>query len=291
MLTAHRLSKIFELQTLFDNVSFSLNPGVRTGLVGPNGCGKTTLMRILAGLEPPSNGHVSRSPHLRISYLPQGFEPDHSLTLDEIIIQHTGNISALEDELSTLAQSLTQQPLNPTIQSEYDDMLRRIQLSDSRRIGHILKGLGLDDIDPRLTVGRISGGQQTRLSLALLLLDDPQLLLSDEPTNHLDISMLEWLEPWLNSSPCAALIISHDRTFLDHTVGHILKMDPIHHSVHQYSGNYSDYISQRQAEIDQQWSAYHDQQAEIQRMRQDIFRAREQAAHTEREASSIRIGG
>ncbi|HSB67026.1 MAG TPA: ABC-F family ATP-binding cassette domain-containing protein, partial [Anaerolineales bacterium] len=116
-------------------------------------------------------------------------------------------------------------------------------------------------------------------------------LLLDEPTNHLDIEMLEWLEDWLVNSSCATLIISHDRTFLDHTVSHILDMDPLTHTIRQYSGNYSDFLAQRQAEIENQWNAYNDQQAEIRRMRQDIIRTREQAAHTERQASSIRIGG
>jgi ATP-binding cassette, subfamily F, member 3 len=291
MLTAHRLSKSFELQTLFENASFSLNPGERTGLVGSNGCGKTTLMRILAGLEPPSSGHVSRDPHLHIGYLPQGFEPDPNLTLFEIINRHTGDIAALEDELSEVAQALAHQPANPALQERYDDLLRRIQQTDTGRTKQIMTGLGLNDIDPNLPAGRLSGGQQTRLSLALVLLDDPQLLLLDEPTNHLDIAMLEWLEVWLTSSPCAVLIISHDRLFLDHTVTQILEMDPLEHSVREYAGNYSAYVSQRQAEIEQQWSAYRDQQAEIQHMRHDIIRAREQAAHTEREASSIRIGG
>jgi ATP-binding cassette subfamily F protein 3 len=291
MLTAHYLSKIFELQTLFENASFSLNSGERTGLVGPNGCGKTTLMRILAGLEPPTTGHVSRDPHLRIGYLPQGFEPDPTLTLEEIISQHTGSVDALEDELSSIAQALVRQPSDLSLQAQYDELLQRIQLSDIGRTRHILAGLGLEAIDPNLPAGRLSGGQQTRLSLALVLLDEPQLLLLDEPTNHLDIAMLEWLETWLIRSSCAALIISHDRIFLDHTVTHILEMDPLKHRVREYAGNYSEYVDQRQAEIEQQWSAYHDQQAEIQRMRQDIIHTREQAAHTEREASSIRIGG
>jgi ATPase subunit of ABC transporter with duplicated ATPase domains len=90
MLTAHHLSKAFEVQTLFENVSFSLNPGERTGLVGPNGCGKTTLMRILAGVELPTSGYVSHDSHLCIGYLPQGFEPDPRLTLSQIIHQHAG---------------------------------------------------------------------------------------------------------------------------------------------------------------------------------------------------------
>jgi ATP-binding cassette subfamily F protein 3 len=124
-----------------------------------------------------------------------------------------------------------------------------------------------------------------------VLLSDPQLLLLDEPTNHLDIAMLEWLEDWLTACPCGALIVSHDRTFLDHTVTRILEMDIQQHSLREYAGNYSDYVAQRQAEIDRQWSAYRDQQEEIKRMKADIARVKQQAAYTERQASSIRIGG
>ncbi len=291
MLTAHHLSKSFNLQTLFENASFSLNPGERVGLVGPNGCGKTTLMRILAGIEPPSSGHVSRDPQLRVGYLPQGFEPDPSMTLAEIIHHHTGDVNDLEQELAIAAQALARQPSNIELQAHYDELLRRMQSADTGRTARILSGLGLNDIDSHLPAGKLSGGQQTRLSLALVLLDDPQCLLLDEPTNHLDITMLEWMEGWLISSPCAALIISHDRTFLDHSVSRILDMDPIQHTVREYAGNYSDYLAQRQSEIERQWNVYKDQEAEIRRMRQDITHTREQAAHTERQASSIRIGG
>ncbi len=291
MLTVNRLSKSFEIQTLFENVSFSLNAGQCTGLIGPNGSGKTTLMRILAGLEPPTSGSVSCDPHLRIGYLPQGFEPDPALSLQEVIQRHAGLDPDLETWLVLAAEALAGKPGDDRLQAEYDALLQRIRSDDINQAAHILAGLGLERIDPNLPVGKLSGGQQTRLSLALALLNDPQLLLLDEPTNHLDISMLEWLEGWLGSSPCAALIISHDRAFLDHTVTHILELDPVKHTIHEYTGNYTNYLEQRQAELDHQWTAYRDQQAEIQRMRQDIFRTRAQAARTEREASSIRIGG
>ncbi|HEX9017722.1 MAG TPA: ABC-F family ATP-binding cassette domain-containing protein [Anaerolineaceae bacterium] len=291
MLTVHSLTKSFELKTLFEKVSFSLNPGERVGLIGPNGCGKTTLLRILTGEEPASGGTVTRDQDLRLGYLPQGFAPDPSETVGVVIGRAAGNVIALEDELSAAALALANRPGDPALGRTYDDLLRRIEFAEGGRAQEILAGLGLDAISADFPVGKLSGGQKTRLALALVLLGDPQLLLLDEPTNHLDIGMLEWLEDWLNQSPIGALVISHDRTFLDHTVTRILDLDPQQHTVRQYAGNYSDYLAQRQIEIEKQQQAYADQQMEIRRMKQDIARTKAQAAHTERMASSIRIGG
>jgi len=124
-----------------------------------------------------------------------------------------------------------------------------------------------------------------------LLLSDPHLLLLDEPTNHLDIAMLEWLEGWLKHFRGAALIVSHDRTFLDNAVSSILELDISTHRLKTYGGNYSDYLDQKEAEREHQLQTYLDQQAEIRHMQADILRTKAQAAKTEREASSIRIGG
>ncbi len=296
MLTVHHLTKSFDLQPLFENLTFSLNPGERMGLVGPNGCGKTTLLRILAGEEPADTGYVYRDPKLRIGYLPQGFTPDPKATVGEIIGRATGEVEALEGELVQVAATLALQPADLALQTHYDELLLHIQAAEAGRTAAILAGLGLDSLDPQTPATRLSGGQQTRLSLALVLLDEPQLLLLDEPTNHLDISMLEWLECWLNDDLAAgkaqraALVVSHDRTFLDHTVTRILEMDP-QRGIHEYVGNYSAYLEQRQAEIDKQWADYKDQQHEIRRIRQEITRLKTSAAHSEHQSSSVRIGG
>lgn len=297
MLTAHHLSKSFGHQTLFENVTFSMNPGERLGLIGPNGCGKTTLLRILVGEEQPDSGHVSRDPDLRIGYLPQGFEPDPHATLGEVIGRAAGDAAALEGELAAVAGQLTVHPQDSDLQKRYDLLLSQIQSAESGRTAAILTGLGLDGLEPSHPVAHLSGGQKTRLSLALVLLSEPQLLLLDEPTNHLDITMLEWLEGWLNTYPGAALIVSHDRTFLDRTVRGILDMELKRKNgevvviLREYAGNYSAYLEQRQAEIERQWQGYNDQQMEIRRMKRDIARTKEQAMRTEREGSSIRIGG
>ena len=290
MLTVHHLNKSFDHQILFENITFNLNPGEHIGLIGPNGCGKTTLLRILVGEEEATSGHVRRDPHLRMGYLPQGFGLDPNLTLGEVIGRVTGEAQVLEEELAAAAAALAGRPDDRFLEAQYDALLRRIESAESGRAAAILAGLGLEAIDPELPICLLSGGQQTRLSLALVLLAEPQLLLLDEPTNHLDIAMLEWLEEWLTTSPCGALIVSHDRTFLDHTVTRILEMDP-QRGFHEYAGNFTAYQAQRQSEIERQWADYKDQQMAIKTMQQDIARVKAQAAYTERQASSIRIGG
>ena len=291
MFTVHQLAKSFALQSLFENVTFSINPGDHAGLVGPNGSGKSTLLRIIAGRETADSGHVAREAGLRLGYLPQGFELDGRATLAEVVGSAAGDVEILEAELAELAQALVERPDDAALQGRYDDLLARIGSADTGRAARILAGLGLDQVAPDLPLARLSGGQKTRLSLALTLLDDPHVLLLDEPTNHLDIGMLEWLEGWLANFNGGALIVSHDRTFLDRTVTRILALDPRQRTVEAYDGNYTAYMEQIRQAREKRWAAYHDQQAEIRRIKQDIQRVKSQAARTEREASSVRIGG
>jgi ATP-binding cassette subfamily F protein 3 len=293
MLSVHQISKSYGDTTVLQNISFNLSQGERVALIGPNGCGKTTLLRILLGQEKPDRGKVARhESSLRVGYLAQGTEIPAETTLAQAVAQTRGFASALEDDLPRLALALAAAPQRRDLQTAYDLALQEVAaLALNPEPGPILAALGLDALSPDQPIGLLSGGQKTRLGLALVLLSEPHLLLLDEPTNHLDLAMLEWLEDWLASFRGAALIVSHDRTFLDHTVSSILELDPASHQLHAYTGNYSAYLEQKQAEVERQWQTYHDQQAEIKRMSQDIARVKAQAAETERAASSIRIGG
>jgi ATP-binding cassette subfamily F protein 3 len=290
MLAVSHLTKSFNLQTLFDNVTFSINPNERVGLIGSNGCGKTTLLRILAGLEEADGGQVHKPANLRIGYLPQGFELPTECAIAQIVNNAVGDVEALNAELVALSGQLAEQPANQNLAERYDDLLQRIQAAEPRRAARIVAGLGLENIPQDLPAGNLSGGQKTRLSLALLLLQDPELLLLDEPTNHLDIAMLEWLEEWLKNTRCGALIVSHDRMFLDRTVARILELDASSQRLRSYEGNYSAYLEQKEAGIEAQWSAYNDQKEEIRRVQADIARVKEQAKYTERQASANHTG-
>ncbi len=292
MLTAHNLSKSFGLSPILNDITFAINAGDRVGLIGPNGCGKTTLLRLLTGAERPNSGHITLTPtNLRVGYLAQGFAPDPALTLGRLIHNTVGDPAQLETEIVRLATALADEPERTDLQQAYDRVLRQMEGGKNGRFQSILAALDLDQINDRQPVATLSGGQKTRLALALVLLNDPQLLLLDEPTNHLDIAMLEWLEDWLRDFPGGVLIVSHDRTFLDRTVTRILDLNPHTHTIREYTGNYSDYLEQFATEREKQLAAYKDQQYEIRRMKQDIARARAQAEHTERQASSISIGG
>jgi ATP-binding cassette subfamily F protein 3 len=294
MLTAHHLYKSYNINPILQDISFSINPAERVGLIGPNGCGKTTLLRIIAGQEAPDRGLVTYVPSdLRIGYMQQGFEPDLQVTITSLIEQAIGNLQAAEADVERLALAYSEQPERRDLQDAYDAALQHLQVlsqADTGRIPSILSALGLSAIRDDQPVGTLSGGQKTRLALALVLIGDPQLLLLDEPTNHLDIEMLEWLENWLQGFPGAALIVSHDRTFLDHSVNRILDLNPDKHTVREYSGNYSQYLEQYQAGREKQMAEYRDQVYEIRRMKQDIARTKQQSQQVEASTTSRQPG-
>ena len=279
MLSAHQITKTYGIRTVLQDITFSLNPGDRLGLIGPNGCGKSTLLRILTGQEQPDSGTVAPTrPSLRIGYLPQGCELDPALTIAKACTLERRGTS--EAEFVTLAAALAADPTDRKLQQAYDEALQALE-SPAPSPASLLAPFGLADLPPEKHVGELSGGQKTRLMLARLLLSEPNLLLLDEPTNHLDIGMLEWLEVWLSKFPGAALIVSHDRAFLDNTVSRILDLDPETHRLHEYPGNYRDYLAQFLAAREKQWDDYRDQVAEIRRIQQDIARTKQQSLQVE----------
>ena len=290
MLTAHHLSKTYGIQPILQDISFSISTGERIGLIGPNGCGKTTLMRILVGDEKPDEGTVVHTrPNLRIGYLAQGMDFDPNQTLRTALGNATISDSDFESEITSLASSLARDPDNIELQEQYDRTLTQLSTFNVHPES-ILDPLGLGDFDLDTPVAHLSGGQKTRLMLARILLEEPHLLLLDEPTNHLDIAMLEWLENWLGRFNGGVLIVSHDRAFLDNTVTSILDLNPETHTIRAYQGNYSDYLEQYLKEQEKQLATYRDQQAEIKRIKQDIARTKEQSRQVEITTTSRQPG-
>ena len=263
MLTLHHIHKSYGIQPILQDISVSISNSERIGLIGPNGCGKTTLMRIIAGIEQPDSGTVaSTRPNLRVGYLAQGMDFDEEQTIQTTLQFAPVSQAELEAEVETLAIALASNPDDLHIHTRYDSALTSLSTFHSP-LSTVLSPLGLAELPLDTPVKHLSGGQKTRLMLARVLLDDPQLLLLDEPTNHLDIEMLEWLEDWLNRFQGAALIVSHDRAFLDNTVTSIFEMDPSTYKMKAYSGNYGDYLEQKLTEREKQAQAYQDQQDEI----------------------------
>jgi ATP-binding cassette subfamily F protein 3 len=273
MLQVSNVSKSFGDNLIFERVSFTLNRGERVGLVGPNGCGKTTLLKIVLGELDADTGSAWLLPaDLRVGYLAQALEyaPGHSV--GQVMKAAISGLTEAERRLESLSVRMASahgQELQ-RLMAEYDRALSAFERLGGYAIqpqaNAILDGLDLHDLAQDTPVDLLSGGQKTRLGLARLLLSNPDLLLLDEPTNHLDIEALEWLEEFLQRFPGAILIVSHDRTFLDRTVSSILEMDPLTHTVTHYPGTYSDYVEAKEREREKHWAAYKDQQEFIARL-------------------------
>jgi ATP-binding cassette subfamily F protein 3 len=289
MLHVSNIGKQYGDVVVLENISFIVNPGDRLGLIGPNGCGKTTLLRIIASEEQADAGAVQLNPpDLRLGYLEQGQSYAETDTLADFLHVSEKALEAAAARVEKLATALATADgaQHSRLAEAYDKALIALEsLSRTQMPAYeaqaILAGLGLADVGLDTPMAILSGGQKTRLGLARVLMHDPQLLLLDEPTNHLDIEALEWLEAWLHDYAGAALIVSHDRTFLDQTVNAILDLEPETHSVTRYVGNYSAYIEAWERNRDKQMAAWRDQQAEIRRIRQDIERTRNQALSVE----------
>lgn len=250
ILTATNLGVSFGDYDVFVGISATIAKDAKIGLVGPNGIGKTTLLRVLAGLLQPTTGTVTLAQGTRIGYLRQeaieAFAGRHNTLYDEMLAVFAG-LRRQEAELRRLEQRMAKEH-SEALLAEYSAAQEQFERAGGyeyeTRIGQVLYGLGFTRNEWNLQISMLSGGQKTRALLARLLLEKPDLLILDEPTNHLDVEAIEWLEGTLRTWEGALLIVSHDRYFLDNVVNRIWELSQSGFEI--YNGNYSHYVQQRQ---------------------------------------------
>ncbi len=263
LVTLSNITKRYDPDIILDDISIAIAPGDRIGLIGRNGCGKTTLLKIMCGILTDFTGDIVLAKGRRIGYLSQEPELERACTLRQEMLKVFEEQLALEDKMLMLVEEMDTRD-NPQLMQEYariQEMHERLGGYDyEHRINRVLGGLGFSEQDFNLPVRVLSGGQKSRATLAKLLLEEPDLLLFDEPTNHLDINGIEWLENYLNTEyKGAVLVVSHDRYFLDTVVRKVWELAANKISI--YRGNYSKYLEVKNIEKVVDSRAYKMQQA------------------------------
>jgi ATP-binding cassette subfamily F protein 3 len=244
VITAGGVGVSYGAHDIFGDLSFDVPPGAKIALVGPNGSGKTSLLRVLARLDRPTTGQVHWARGLTIGYLPQIPDLPDEGTLWQEMLQVFQPLLEQAEELRCLEQSMADAPHQEEVLERYGHALEAFELAGGYtyevEIKQVLTGLGFDERDYGRPLAQMSGGQKTRALLARLLLQKPDLLLLDEPTNHLDIHAVEWLEGYLKEWPGTVIAVAHDRAFLDYVADRVWELD--WGGLETYPGNYSKYV-------------------------------------------------
>ncbi len=294
MISFSRAGKRFSHKLLFDNVDWMITPTDRIGLVGANGTGKSTLLKVLAGIETLDEGEYGVAKGLRAGYLPQdGLKMTGRTVFDECLSVFA-NLHEMEREMEMLTHQLSD--LDPT-GDEYMQVAERLHVLDTQfrnhdgysleaQVGAVLTGLGFPKEDWTRQTDEFSGGWQMRIALGKLLIEKPDILLLDEPTNHLDLEARNWLEDYLKSYPNAFVLISHDRYFLDVTVDKIAEI--WNKKITIYKANYSKFLAQKEERMLLLRAAQKNQQERVEQLEAFISRFRAQATKAKQVQSRIK---
>ncbi|MCM1983052.1 ABC-F family ATP-binding cassette domain-containing protein [Lyngbya confervoides] len=284
MLRLEHISKIYPTGEVLKDVTWEVKPGDRIGLVGVNGAGKSTQLKIIAGEIEPTAGEVIRPASLHIAYLTQEFEVEPSRTVREefwTVFSEANQVQHQLSEVQRAMEAADPEELDRLIH-RLDKLQRQFEALDGygldARIEKILPEMGFSSEDGDRLVSAFSGGWQMRMSLGKILLQDPDLLLLDEPTNHLDLETIEWLENYLRELSTPMVVVSHDRAFLDRLCNQIVETERGVSST--YLGNYSAYLEQKLEQQQAQMSAYDRQQREIEKQQAFVDRFRASATRS-----------
>ncbi|MBN4911038.1 ABC-F type ribosomal protection protein [Staphylococcus sp. EG-SA-13] len=274
LLQINKLEKSYDGEVIFSDVDFEVKTGERIAIVGRNGAGKTTLMKIIAGVESYDEGNISKGKQVTMGYLTQQMTLDSNDTVMNEMKKPFKDVINIEDKMKTLTDWLSihadeyDQDIYKEKLSQYEALSNQYELMDGynyeSKIKTVLTGLDFKESDFDRQIQSFSGGQKTRVSMAQMLLSEPDLLLLDEPTNHLDMETTEWLENYLTHFKGAIVIISHDRYFLDKIVNQVY--DVALGSVKKYVGNYSKFLKERDAHYEKVMAEYERQQSEIKKL-------------------------
>lgn len=278
ILSCNHISKSYGVETILNDCSFFINDNEKAAIVGNNGAGKSTIMKIIMGELSPDDGNVIIGKDKTIGYLAQYQDLGSNTTIYEEVKSVKQNLIDMEQKLLEYEKEMAKvsgDELSKLIET-YTNLEHRFQLlngySYKSEIEGVIKGLGFTENDFNKSVGNLSGGQKTRVALCKLLLEKPDIIMLDEPTNHLDLNSIKWLETYLLNYNGAVLIIAHDRYFLDKIVSKVIEIE--NHKAHVYSGNYSDFAVKKQELRVATMNAYLKQQSEIKHQEEVIAKLR-----------------